>query len=78
MPWWVASALNMVVEGGVKRRDAVSAFPTVGFVRGTVLDARLRGVRLPVVVVDYAGSMEVDYDVLWRGVRLAHNLEDYA
>jgi hypothetical protein len=68
----------MVVEGGVKRRDAVLAFLMVGSVQDMDLDAQWRDVLLLVVVVDYAGSMEVDYDVLWRGVRLAHNLEDYA
>ena len=53
--------------------DANLVFLTVAFVQDMVQDARKKVVRRQVVEADYAESMEVDYDVLWRGVRLAHN-----
>jgi len=59
-----------------KRRDAVLEFLTVVSVQDMVLDARLNGVHQLVVAADYAESMEVDYDVRKKDVKLARNLED--
>jgi len=67
-----------VVVEGARRMDANLVFLTAAFVQGMVQDARKKAVRQLVVAVDYVESMEVENDVLLKGVILAHNLEDCA
>ena len=55
--------------------DANLVFLTAAFVQDMVQDALKKAVRRQVVAADYAESMEVENDVLLRGVKLAHNLE---